>query len=141
MFIRILILKKKNLQELVETSNSLFRNLKKNGCIKEEEPKIHKRLFDFPGPTVISNCGTPLRVVVRPPPPSGIVVPAHVLKLVMKQSRSNTIDSGNFIKKFKEIKEVPKDAVIVTVDVVAVSIQVFLLMLGWRLQGERLMIE
>ena len=138
MFIRILILKKKNLQELVETSNSLFRNLKKNGCITEEEPKIHKRLFDFPGRTVISNCGTPLRVVVRPP---GIVVPAHVLKLVMKQSRSNTIDSGNFTKKFKEIKEVPKDAVIVTVDVVAVSIQVFLLMLGWRLQGERLMIE
>ena len=139
MFIRILILKKKNLQELVETSNSLFRNLKKNGCITEEEPKIHKRLFDFPGRTVISNCGTPLRVMVRPPP--GIVVPAHVLKLVMKQSRSNAIDSGNFIKKFKEIKEVPKDAVIVTVDVVAVSIQVFLLMLGWRLQGERLMIE
>ena len=53
MFIRILILKKKNLQELVETSNSLFRNLKKNGCITEEEPKIHKRLFDFPGRTVI----------------------------------------------------------------------------------------
>ena len=72
------------------------------------------------------SCGTP-------PPPPGIVVPAHVLKLVMKQSRSNIIDSGDFIKKFKEIKEVPKDAIMVTVDVVAVSIQVFLLMLGWRL--------
>ena len=39
----------------------------------------------------------------KPPPPPGIVVPAHVLKLVMKQSKSNTIDSGNFTKKFKEI--------------------------------------
>ena len=29
MFIMILILKKKNLQELAETSNSLFRNLRK----------------------------------------------------------------------------------------------------------------
>ena len=39
MFIRILILKKKILQELAETSNSLFRNLKKNGCITQKELK------------------------------------------------------------------------------------------------------
>ena len=39
MFIRILILKKKILQELPETSNSLFRNLKKNDCITEKELK------------------------------------------------------------------------------------------------------
>ena len=64
--------------------------------------------------------------------PIGIVVAAHVFKLVMKKSRSNVVDSGDFIKKFKEITEVPKDAVMVTADVVAVSIQVPLLMLGWR---------
>ena len=55
--------KEKILQELAETSNSLFRNLKKKGVITEKEyciikfknainlgklyllPKIHKRLF------------------------------------------------------------------------------------------------
>ena len=61
--------KEKILQELAETSNSLFKNLKKKGCITEKElkyfsiqfkkvtnlgklyllPKIHKRLFDVPG--------------------------------------------------------------------------------------------
>ena len=92
-------------------------------------PKIHKHLFDVPGRPVISNCGTPSEL----PYPSGIVVPPHMLKLVMMQSRSNIIDSGDLIKKFKEMKEVAKDAIMVTVDAVVVSIQVSLLMLGWRL--------
>ena len=35
MFIRTLILKKKALQELAETSNHLFMNLKRKGCITQ----------------------------------------------------------------------------------------------------------
>ena len=75
----------------------------------------------------------PLGVVVPPSElwyPLGVVVPPHVLKLVMKQSRSNIIDSGDFIKKFKEIKEVLKDAVTVPAVVVVVSIQVSILDVG-----------
>ena len=96
-------------------------------------PKIHRRLFDVPGRPVISNCGTSSELWYPHRScgiPLGVVVPAHVLKLVMKQSRSNIIDSGNFIKKFKEIKEVLKDAVTVPADVVAVSIQVSILDVG-----------
>ena len=71
--------KEKILQELVETSNSFFKNLKKKRCITENElkyfsiefkkatilgklyllPSIHNGLFDVPGRPVISNCGTP----------------------------------------------------------------------------------
>ena len=120
----------KILQELAETSNSLFRNLKKKGCTTEKElkyfsielkkvinlgklfllPKIHKRLFDVPGRPVISNCGTPTEKVSE--------FLDHVLKQVMQQNKSYIKDSSDFIKKLKEIKEVPKDAIMVTADVV-----------------------
>ena len=73
-------------------------------------PKIHKRLFDAPERPVISNYGTPTEKVSE--------FLDHVLKSVMKQSRSNIIDSSDFIKKFKKIKEVLKDAIMVTADVV-----------------------
>ena len=69
----------KNLQELVGTSNQLFKNLKSKGKISDKQlkyftyeyknvsnlgklyllPKIHKRLHNVPGRPVISNCGTP----------------------------------------------------------------------------------
>ena len=75
--------KEKMLQDLAETSNKLFRNLKNKGGITEKElkyftidfkkatnlgklyllPKIHKRLFEVPGRPVISNCGTPMEKV------------------------------------------------------------------------------
>ena len=87
MFIMILILKKKNLQKVAETSNNLFRNLKKMVVSQRKNlnilvlslkmsptcyliPKIQKRLFDVPGRPVISNCGYPLQVVVPPPRPA-----------------------------------------------------------------------
>ena len=104
--------KEKILQELAGTSNSLFRNLKKKGCILEKElkyfsiefkkatnlgklylpPKIHKRLFDVPGWPVKSNCGTPTEV-------SEFL--DHVLKPVMQQSKCYIKDSSDFIKKLK----------------------------------------
>ena len=71
------------LQDLAETSNKLFRNLKNKAGITEKElkyftiyfkkttslgklyllPKIHKRLSEVPGRPVISNCGTPMEKV------------------------------------------------------------------------------
>ena len=73
-------------------------------------PKIHKHLFDVPGRPVVSNCGTPTEKVSE--------FLDHVLKPVVQQSRSYIKDSNNFIKKLKEIKEDPKDAVMVTADVI-----------------------
>ena len=70
--------KSKILQDIAETSNDIFKNLKRNGKITEKElkyfvinhkeapnlgkmyllRKIHKRLYDVPGRQVISSCGT-----------------------------------------------------------------------------------
>ena len=68
MFIRILILKKKNLQELVETSNSLFRNLRKMVVSQREEPKIHKRLSDFRDVQLYQTVVPPFELWYAPPP-------------------------------------------------------------------------
>ena len=43
----------------------------------------------------------------------------HVLKPVMQRSRSHIRGSSDFVKKFKEIKDVLKDAIMVTADVVS----------------------
>ena len=68
--------KDKIIQDLAENSNSIFKGLKQKGKITEKQlkyftieykkatnlekiyllPKIHKRLRDVPGRTVISNC-------------------------------------------------------------------------------------
>ena len=70
--------KSKILQDIAETSNGIFKNLKRKGKITEKElkyfvinhrkapnlgkiylvRKIHKRLYDVLGRQVISNCGT-----------------------------------------------------------------------------------
>ena len=72
-------LKAEDLVKLVEKSKSIFQSLRKKELITEEElqyltykykkttnfgkmyllPKIQKSLFDVPGCSVISNCGTP----------------------------------------------------------------------------------
>ena len=71
------------MSNLVDNSNNFFRGLKTKGFIAEKEmkyftyeykkgcnlgkmyllPKIHKRLSDVPGRTVISNCGMPTEKV------------------------------------------------------------------------------
>ena len=75
--------KKQMLSNLVDTSNNFFRGLKTKGFIAEKElkyftyeykkacnlgkmflsPKIHKRLSDVTGRTVISNCRMPTEKV------------------------------------------------------------------------------
>ena len=67
-------------------------------------------LFDVSTRLVMSTCDFPMEKVSE--------FSDHVLKTVMKQSRSYIIDSGDLIKQFKEIKEVPKDFIMVTAEVV-----------------------
>ena len=72
-------------------------------------PKIHKRLENVPGRPVISNCGTPTEKVSE--------FLDSLLKPVMQSSRSSVKDSGDFIKKIKNISTIPKDSILVAADV------------------------
>ena len=62
------------------------------------------------GRPVISNCGTPTEKVSE--------FLDSQLKLVMESSRSYIKDSGDFIKKTKNISTIPKDSILVTADFV-----------------------
>ena len=135
--------KEKILQGLAEISNKLFRNLKNKGGITEKElkyftinfkrttnlgklymlPKIHKRLSEVPGRPVISNCGTPTEKVSE--------FLDSQLKSVMQEGWSYIRDSGDFIKKLKNIVHIPQDVIMVTADIVDL-ILVYLMMLVWR---------
>ena len=122
--------KDKILQDLADSSNKLFQNLKRKGSITEKElkyftigfkkatnlgklyllPKIHKRLESVPGRSVISNCGTSTEKVSE--------FLDGQLKPVMQSSWSYIKDPGVFIKKIKDINNIPKDSILVTADVV-----------------------
>ena len=122
--------KSKILQHLAETSNYIFKNLKRKGKITEKElkyliinhkkatnlekffllPKIHKRLYDVPGRPVNSNCGTPTEKVSE--------FLDNQLKLVVREDMSYIKDSNDFIHKIKDLKDIPNNALLVTVDVV-----------------------
>ena len=65
---------------------------------------------NVPGRPVISNCGTPTEKVSE--------FLDSQLKLVMESSRSYIKDSGDFIKKTKNISTIPKDSILVTADFV-----------------------
>ena len=73
-------------------------------------PKIHKRLYDVPGRPVISNCGTPTEKASE--------FLDNQLKEVMQNGWSYIKDSNDFIKKIKHLKNIPDNALLVTVDVV-----------------------
>ena len=73
-------------------------------------PKIHKRLFNVSGRPVISNCGSPTEKVSE-------FLDSH-LKNIMRESWSYIKDSNDFIKKTKNLKDIPQDALLVTAVVV-----------------------
>ena len=73
-------------------------------------PKIHKRLFNVSGRPVISNCGSPTEKVSE-------FLDSH-LKNIMRESWSYIKDSNDFIKKTKNLKDIPQDALLVTAIVV-----------------------
>ena len=72
--------------------------------------KIHKRLFTLPGHPVISNCGTPTEKASE--------FLDHHLKPVIQSSQSYIKDSGDFLRKIKQIGNLPENSILVTVDVV-----------------------
>ena len=111
------------LKDLAEASNEVFSDLKRRGFIFTYEyrkatnfgklyllPKIHKRLYNVPGRPVISNCGTPTEECSE-------FLDYH-LKPVMQNSWSCLKDSGDFLKKMKNISSIPADTILVTADVV-----------------------
>ena len=118
------------LSDLAEKSNKFFKSLCSRNCITDKEcryfsydfkkatnlgklyllPKIHKRLQNVPGRPVISNCGTPTEKASE-------FLNFH-LKPLMQNSWSYIRDSSDFIEKMKRIGEIPKDAILVTADVV-----------------------
>ena len=117
------------LPKLAEMSNKMFSNLKKRGCITEKQlkyfsyeyrkainfgklyflPKIHKRLHNVPGRSVISNCGTPTEKCSE-------FLDYH-LKSLMQKGWWYIKDSDDFIKKTRNLGSVHENAIFVTADV------------------------
>ena len=73
-------------------------------------PKIYKRLSAVPGRPVISNNGTSTEKVCE--------YLDHILKPIMQGSWSYIKDSGDFLKRIKNIGKIPEGAILVTADVV-----------------------
>ena len=69
-------------------------------------PKIHKRLKNVPDKPVICNCGTPTEKVSE--------FLDHHIKLVMQNSWSYIKDSGGFLKKIRNVGNIPENAIMVT---------------------------
>ena len=72
--------------------------------------KTHKKLFKVPGHPVISNCGTPTEKT------SGFL--DDHLKPIMQNSWSYTKDSGGFLRKSKQLGNLPEISILVTADFV-----------------------
>ena len=72
--------------------------------------KERSHISTSPGRPVISNYGTPTGKVPE-------CLDSH-LKPIMQNNWSYIRDSGNFIDKIKRIKNIPKDAILVTADVI-----------------------
>ena len=122
--------------DLVTKNNGFFKDLRQSGCITEKElkyfsyeykkitnlgnlyllPKIHKRLENLPGGSVISNCDTPTEKVSE-------YLDYH-LKSVMQGGRSYIKDSGDFLKKIKNLCSLPENANLVTADLVGLYLSI-----------------
>ena len=72
-------------------------------------PKVH-RMYNVPGKPAISNCGTSTEKEPE-------FLDNH-LKPIMQNSWSYIRDSGDFIDKIKRIKNISKNTILVTADVV-----------------------
>ena len=73
-------------------------------------PKIHKRLYDIPGRPVISNCGFFIENISA--------FPDHQLKPITMQVNSYITDTNDFLKKLRDLPDLPEDSIICTIDVV-----------------------
>ena len=120
----------KILSKLAEVSNKMFSNLKKGRYITEKQikhfsdeyrkatnfgklyflPKIHKRFHNVPVRPVISTCA-------RPTEKCSEFLDYH-LKPLAQKGQSYIKDSGDFIKKTRNLVSIPENAILVTADVV-----------------------
>ena len=117
-------------KDLAEASNEMFSGLKRRGFIIEKQlkyftyefrkatnlgklyllPKIHQRLFNVPGRPVIFNCDIPTEKFPE-------FLDFH-LNPAMQNSWSYLKDSGDFLKKRKNISSIPENTILVTADVI-----------------------
>ena len=122
--------KESDLVKLLENRNTMFQSLRRKNLITEKElkyfsyqckkstnfgkmyllPKIRKRLDNVPGRPVISNCGTPTEKASE--------FLDHHLQLIMKSRVSYIKDTNDFLFKLKNLGKIPKNAFLVTADVV-----------------------
>ena len=125
--------KQKLIQDLTETSNKILRNLKNGGFITDKEqkyfsfdhkracnlgklyflPKIHKRYFNVPGRSVISNCGTVTEKASE-------FLDSH-LRTVTQESWSYIKYPADFIKKIIQISDILDNTISVTADVAGLN--------------------
>ena len=68
-------------------------------------------MHDVPGRPVISNCGTPTEKISE--------FLDTQLKPIMQKSWSYIKDSGDFIRKVRNLTDIPEDAILVTADVMS----------------------
>ena len=114
----------KILGDLEGSSNKIFKSLERKGAISEKEcnyknannlgklyflPNIHMTLFNVTGRPVKSNCDTPTEKASE--------FLDHHLKPVMQGSWSYIKDSVEFLRKIKQIGNLPENSILVTADV------------------------
>ena len=124
------------LSHLVASRNKIFKSLERKGAISEKEmkyflydyknttnlgklyflPKIHKKLFNVPGHPIISNCGTPTEKASK--------FLDHHLRPVIQSSWSYIKDSGDFLRKIKQIGNLPENSILATVDVAGLYLSI-----------------
>ena len=73
-------------------------------------PKIHKRTYEIPGRPVISNCGFYTENI------SAFL--DYQLKPVAMQVKSYIKDTNDFLKKLRDLPDLPEESIICTIDVV-----------------------
>ena len=78
-------------------------------------PKTRKRLYNFLGRPVISNCGTSTEKMSE--------FLDHHLQPVMKGGKSYIKATNHFTEKLKKLGKVPPNAILVTADVVDKTFQ------------------
>ena len=83
-------------------------------------------LHDVPGRPVISNCGTPTENISE--------FFDTQLKPIIQKSLSYIKGSGNFIRKIKNLTDIPEGAILVTSDVMwSAYTQAYHIKLDWNL--------
>ena len=79
-------------------------------------PKIYKRMYGIPGRPVISNCGIYTENI------SAFL--DHQLKSVAMEVKSYIKDTNDFLKKLRDLPDLPQDSIICTIDVVGLYLSI-----------------